>query len=295
MEIAQDNYDLIEEEGTEKEHANYDLYTAKQELAAAEARLEDARAGAGFAEIRAAEFNMSAAAAQRDAAEAQLAQILAGASKEAIAEAEAQVGQSEAALELAQYSLDGSTLKAPFRGIVTDINMTEGETPPTTADPLLLVDNSRFHITVAVDELDVSQLQVGQKVQIAVDALPDVNVTGTVDTISPVATEASGVIAYNVDIELDVTGAPLRADMSANATIVVEELEDVLRMPAWAVQIDRETGETYALRRRGEEIERVAVVLGVRENGVVQVVSGLSAGDEVVRLSEGATFRFERP
>ena len=294
-EIAQDSYDLIGEEGTKKEQANYDLYTAKQELAAAQARLEDLLTGPSSAELRGAESGVAAAAAQRDAAQAQLDQLLAGPSEEDIAEAEAQVRQAEVALELAEYSLDRATMRAPFRGIVAEVNMTPGEMPPTREAPVLLVDNSAYHLTVAVDELDVSQLREGQKAEISVEALPDADVSGTVTTIDPIAHEETGVVAYDVDIEVDEAEAPLRADLSANATIVVEELEEVLRFPSWAVQIDRETGETFVLRRRGEEIERVAVELGVRQNGVVQAVSGLSDGDEVVRLNEDATLSFEAP
>ena len=158
---------------------------------------------------------------------------------------------------------------------------------------MVLVDNTAFHITVGVDELDVSQLERGQEVEITVEALPDAEVGGTVGTISPVASQETGVVAYDVVIDLAPTEAPLRADMSANATIVIEELSDVLQIPNWAVRIDRATGDTYVQRRANGEIGRVDVELGVRHDGVVQVISGLSEGDEVVRLEAGASFGFE--
>ena len=292
-EIAQDSFDLIKEEGTEKEHANYDLYTAKQELAAAQAQIEDVLSGPDGAELRAAQSNVAAAAAQRDAAQAQLDQLLAGPSKEEIAEAEAQVSQAEVAVRIAEHALERATLRAPIAGIVTEINVTPGETPPTREAPMVLVDNTAFHITVGVDELDVSQLERGQEVEITVEALPDAEVGGTVGTISPVASQETGVVAYDVVIDLAPTEAPLRADMSANATIVIEELSDVLQIPNWAVRIDRATGDTYVQRRANGEIGRVDVELGVRHDGVVQVISGLSEGDEVVRLEAGASFGFE--
>lgn len=292
VEIAQDTYDLIEEEGTEKEQANYDLFVAKQELAAAEARLEDVRAGASRDELRAAAANAAAARARQDAAQAQLDQLLVGAKEADISEAEARVRQARVSLELARHNLENGTMRAPFDGIVTQINMTAGETPPTREQPLVLLDNSRFHITVSVDELDVSQLEKGQEVEIGIEALPGADVTGTVESISPMATPGAGVVAYDVVINLDPTEAPLRADMTANVTIIVEELEDVLQIPSWAVRLDRETGETYVHRRRGEEIERVDVTLGARYEGVVQVVDGLSAGDEIVRLGDSSSLSF---
>jgi HlyD family secretion protein len=293
--MAQQAYDRVEDEGTEKEQANYDLYTAKQELVAAEARLEDVLAGASQDELRAAAANASAAAAQRDAAQAQLDKLLAGATEAEIREAEAQVRQAQAALELAKHAVQRATLRAPFAGVVTEINMTPGEMPPTREQPLVLLDNSAFHITVAVDELDVSQLRAGQSVDVGVEALPEASVAGTVESISPVSAPQSAVVAYDVMIELEPTTVPLRADMTANVTIVVEELSDVLKIPSWVVRVDRDTGETYVHRRTGDEIERVAVELGVRHEGVAQVLSGLSAGDEIVRLEDSGAFGLSSP
>ncbi|MGD2104951.1 MAG: efflux RND transporter periplasmic adaptor subunit [Anaerolineae bacterium] len=301
VEIAQDTYDLTDEdEETRKEHANYDLYVAKQELAAAEARLEDVLAGPGSDEIRAARANVEAALAQRDAAQAQLEQLLAGPTEEDIAEAEAQVAQARVGLELAEYALSGATLTAPFAGVVTELNLTVGEMPPAREAPVVLLDNSTFHITVSVDELDVPLLEEGQSVEIGIEALPEVDVTGTVESISPVADpdgEAlqSAVVGYDVVMTLDPTEAPLRADMTANATIIVEELSDVLTIPTWVVRIDRDTGGTYVQRRAGDQFERVDVELGARHEGAVQVINGLSAGDEVVRLEESTSFGFGPP
>ncbi len=296
-EIAQDTYDLIEEEGTEKEYANYDLYTAKQALAAAEARLEDVLAGTSVDELRAAEANISSAAAQRDAAQAQVEQLVAGATEEDIAEAQAQVEQARVALQVAEHTLKKATLRAPFDGIITEVNITPGELPPTQKQPLVLLDDSAFHINTAVDELDVSRLREGQDVEVDIEALPEAGVTGSVKNISPVAaleSEAlqSAVVAYDVVIDLDPTAAPLRADMTANATVIVEELSDVLQIPTWIVRVDRDTGKTYVHRRTGDDFERVNVELGVRYEGVAQVISGLSAGDEIVRLEDDGAFGF---
>jgi HlyD family secretion protein len=291
-EIAQDSYDLIDDDGTEKEQANYDLYTAKQELAAAEARLQDTLAGPSGAELRATEANAAAALAQRDAAQAQLDKLLAGATEEEIAEAEAQVEQARAGLKLAEHALERATLRAPFEGFVTEINVTAGEVPPTRQQPFVLVDNTSFHMTVTVDELDISGIDEGQSVETTIEALPSVTVPGTVHSIAPVSTVDTGVIAYQVVIDLDPGDAPLRADMTANARIIVDELDDVLTIPSWVVRVDRDTGETFVHRRSDEEIERVEVELGVRHEGRSQVVSGLSAGDEIVRLDDDSSFGF---
>lgn len=294
-EIAQDTYDLIEEEGTEKEQANYDLFTAKEELAAAEARLEDLLAGPDQDELRAAQANVAAAAAQRDASQARLDQLLAGPTEQDVAEAEAQVEQALVALELAQLSVQNASLHAPFSGTVAEINLTPGELSPTQQRPVVLVDNSALHMTISVDELDISRLEEGQTAEVTVEALPDTTVSGTIRSISPIATTESGVVTYDVWIDLASTDAPLRTDMTANATIVVEQLTDVLNMPTWVVRVDRDTGQPFVERRIGDELERVDIELGARYEGVVQVLSGLSEGDEVVRREETDTFDFGPP
>ncbi|RLC85913.1 MAG: hypothetical protein DRI79_10740, partial [Chloroflexi bacterium] len=91
------------------------------------------------------------------------------------------------------------------------------------------------------------------------------------------------------------TDAPIRADMTANATIVVDELTDVLMIPTWVVHVDRDTGQTYVHRQAGDGIERVDVELGVRYEGRAQVLSGLSEGDVVILAPESGNFTLRHP
>jgi HlyD family secretion protein len=147
-------------------------------------------------------------------------------------------------------------------------------------------------MTLGVDEIDVGRLEQGQEVEVSVEALPGAALTGRVRSIAPVATLQSGIVTYDVVIDLAPTDAPIRADMTANATVVVEELADVLQIPTWVVRVDQDTGQTYVHRRLGDEIERVDVQLGARYEGVAQVIGGLSPGDKIVRLEDSAAFDF---
>lgn len=278
--------------GAPEEQARFNLQAADKGLAAAQARLDEALAGAGSDQIRAARSNVWAAAARRDAAQAQLDLLLAGATDEQIADAEAQVAQARAALEQAELSLERATLRAPFDGVVFQVNVTAGEMASAGQPAITLLDSSRFHIVVSVDEIDVGRLRQGQVAQVTLDALPDAAITGTVEHIAPVATFEGGVVYYEVTIGLAPTDVPIRADMTANATIVVEELTDVLTIPTWVVRVDRTTGQTYVHRRVGDGFERVDVELGVRYEGLVQVLGGLSEGDEVIWIPETTPFNF---
>jgi HlyD family secretion protein len=275
--------------GTYEEQARFGLEAADKELAAAQARLDELLVG-DTEQLRAAQANVWGAAAQRDVAQAELDKLLAGATDEQIAAAEAQVEQARIALEQAKLSLSQATLHAPFDGVVAAVNVEAGEMAPTGQPAITLVDTSGFHIIVRVDEIDVGKLAEGQTAEVTVDALPGVVLTGTVERIAPAATIEGGVVYYEVIIALALTDASVRADMTANATIVVEELADVLTIPTWVVRVDRTTGQTYVHRQVGSDVERVDVELGKRHEGIAQVLDGLSEGDVVVLVDDRPSF-----
>ena len=311
--VAQDTYDMVltcvkfrlpngeKQEicpalGAPEEQARYNLQAADKALAAAQARFDELAAGTNADQVRAAQANVAGAAAQRDAAQAQLDLLRAGATDAQVADAEAQVAQARAGLEQAQLALERATLRAPFNGIVAEANVTAGEMAPIGLPAVVLLDVSRFHVAARVDEIEVGRLVEGQAVQVTLDGLPQAVLTGTVERIAPVATPESGVVYYDVTIGLASTSdvptrdVPVRADMTANATIIVEELADVLTIPTWVVRVDRSTGQAYVDRRIGDRVEQVNVQLGVRYEGVAQVLDGLAEGDEVVLVPASTPF-----
>ena len=277
--------------GAPEEQARYNLEATDKALAAAQARLDELLAGADADELRASRSNVLAAAAQRDAAQAQLDLLVAGATDEQIVDAEAQVAQAQAALDEVQLALERATLRAPFDGVVAGVNVTAGEIASTGLPPITVLDTSRFRVIASLDEIDVGLLAEGLAAEVALDALPDVVLAGTVERIAPVATPEGGVVYYDVTIGLAPTEAPIRADMTANVTIRVDELSDVLTLPTWVVRVDGTTGQTYVHRPAGDDFERVEVELGVRYEGRAQVLSGLSEGDQVVWV-ESTPFDF---
>ncbi|NIO39350.1 MAG: HlyD family efflux transporter periplasmic adaptor subunit, partial [Burkholderiales bacterium] len=131
---------------------------------------------------------------------------------------------------------------------------------------ILVVNEAGFHIDVNVDEIDIDQIAPGQHVDITLDALPDQDVKGTIAGISPISTDTSGVTTYLVTINIaSQDQINLRPGMSANASIVVNEIEDVLLVPNWAIRLDRETGESFVNSKRPDgTIEEVVVETGLR-------------------------------
>jgi HlyD family secretion protein len=291
QEVTQDSHDeVVHGEGAddeEKKQAAYDLFAAREALDAAQAQLDDLRAGPDSDVVRASEATVEAATARLDALQAQLDLLLAGATEEQIADVEAQVAQARAALELARLSLDRSSLYAPFDGVVATVNVEVNEPFSAGMPAIAVLDTSEFHINVNVDEIEVVQLIEGQAAEVTLEAFPDVVIDGVVDRIAPVATFEEGVIYYDVTIGLAPSEVPVRSDLTANATIVVEEITDALIIPTWVVRVDRLTGQTYVHRSaEGGEMERVDVALGVRYQGVAEVLDGLSEGDVVLWVEQ---------
>jgi HlyD family secretion protein len=273
--------------GAPEEQARFSLEAAEKALAAAQARYDELLAGADANQIRAAEAGVLAAAARRDGARAQLDLLLAGATEGQTAAVKAQVEQARTALKQAELALELATLRAPFDGVAAAVNVKAHEMAPTGLPAITVLDTSRFHITVSVDEIDVGRLAVGQAAQITVEAYPDVILDGTVESIAPAATFEGGIVYYDVTISLDAADVPIRADMTANATVVVQRLADVLLIPTWVVRVDRVTGQTYVDKKVGGRTERVDVTLGVRYEGFAEVREGLSAGDVAVWVPTG--------
>jgi RND family efflux transporter MFP subunit len=274
--------------GVPEEQARYRLQAANEGLEAARARLKETRAGANANQLSAAQSNVAAAVARRDAAQAQLDLLLEGATEDQIEAAETSVEQAQASLRQAELALEQTGLEAPFDGIVAAVNVSTGQQVAAGIPVLSLVKPEPFHVVVGVDELDVRQLARGQRARLSFDALRETVVTGTVGRIAEAAGLDEGVVTYDVRIDPGSSDAPIRADMTASASIVVEEISDALKIPTWAVHIDSETGQYYVRRRSAEGIERVDITLGARNEGIAQVLEGLSAGDEIVRVPEAS-------
>ncbi len=244
------------------------------------AQYNEAIKGPSQAELAAAWRNVESAKAKLDS-------LKSGPTAAELTSAEVAVEQAQINLDTARRNLERAVLKAPFDGIVAAMNLVVGEEAVSPA--ITLIDPSRFRITVNVDEMDVGQLTPGMPVDVTVDALPDVQLTGTVERIGVAASSTGGAVYYPVVITLDSTDAPLRADMSANVSIRVQELTDQLLIPTWAILTDPVTSRPYVIRRTVSGEERVNIQVGTRYGGYAQVLSGLSEGDVLIVPNAGST------
>jgi HlyD family secretion protein len=217
--------------------------------------------------------------AQVAQARAVLSQTMAGPTTLQLLQADLDVAQAQTAVERARLRLGQAELVAPFSGVVGSVGAKAGEPAGAGAAAIVLLDISRFHLDVSVDEVDVAQLAVGQPVSVTVDALPGVVLGGRIERLAPSATAAGGLVNYTVRLGLDDTASALRAGMSATAQIVVAEAYDVVLVPNWAIRRDRRTGQAYASLKTGETLSEVPITTGLRGEQYTEVLAGVAPGD----------------
>ena len=155
---------------------------------------------------------------------------------------EAQLSLSDAKLSLDNLydNLDDYRIKAPISGEVIQKNVKAGEKLDTNSTSVMAIiaDLSTLTFDISIDELDISSISVGQEVDITADAIKDKTFTGTVSKISIVGESNQGVTSYPVTVTIDngeETG--LIPGMNVSASIKVESVEDVLRVPVSAVRM----------------------------------------------------------
>jgi HlyD family secretion protein len=269
---------------------------AQASLAAANARLDVARANHDLLMKGPSEDQIEAAEANLAQAEANLEALRDGPSNAQVVAAETAVEQARISLQRAMNDLVEATLLAPFSGVVTAVNVNEGE----VANGILIemVDPDSLEVVLDVDEVDIGKVSLGQPAVITLESWPDTEITGQVASIAPEAmSNASSLVVYQVFLSLDQTELPVLVGMTANADLLAAEDEEVLLVPNAAINADRSTG-TYSVNlvttdSNGEQqTKEVEVTIGLRDGRYTQITNGLEEGDQILVGDDLPVFRF---
>jgi len=221
------------------------------------------------------------AASQLAQVKAQLDKLQRSPTAEEVAIAEAQVEQAQAGLEAARLRVADGILLAPFAGTVVSVGPQVGE-PLSAATPVVvLADLEHYYIDASIDETDVGRLQVGQDVVITLDASPDTALAGRVTRIDLLGSVLQGVVTYGVEIGVTSDQGTLRPNMTATVDIVVARKENALVVPNRAVR--RGTAGRYQVEVvQGGQTETRPVTIGLSNETVTEIVTGVSEGEAVV-------------
>lgn len=148
-------------------------------------------------------------------------------------------------LEEAKQQRENLIIVAPCDGTVATLDAEEGD--EITSGTLIgsILQGEDMNLTIAVDELDVVQVEIGQPVSITIDALSSLELTGEVYKIAPVGNNSGGVTTYDVELTFDAAGTGVRSGMNATGEIEVASADDVLYVPVEALMTIK--NQTYVM------------------------------------------------
>lgn len=254
----------------------FELASVRKEVKVAEVRLENAKKDI---ERKKALFEKGLISdkeyenAQQDLQETQSVYDLAKQSLDLMEKGKARVGGT---------ALD-AIIRSPVSGTILsrEANIGDPVVPLTSYQPgtelmkIASLQNLLFKGTV--DEIDVGRLEEGMKAKITVGAIPDEEIYGIIDIIAPKARNKEGATVFDIEIIVTNKGKkPLRVGYSATADIIIDERNDVLVIPEGAVKFEDE--KTYVYLANGEQRD---IEIGLSDGLNIEVVSGLSEGDEI--------------
>lgn len=212
----------------------------------------------------------------------------AAAQKSACAVAQAQINSAAAQLSMQQSQLERFELRAPFAGIVAEINGELGEyvtpSPPGVATPpaVDLIDTTCLYATAPIDEVDAAALRLGMPVKITLDAFRGREFAGKLTRIAPYVLDLEKQ-ARTVDVDVRFDAVPADVDLligySADVTIVLKSLPRVLRIPTEALFA---TNRVWVLDA-GNKLRKRELQLGIGNFTFTEVRGGLREGERIVR------------
>ncbi len=208
-----------------------------------------------------------------------------------VTQSEAQVEQDRANLKQLQEQLSYTTINSPIDGIVLLRNVEIGDAVSSilvlgSSATLLMTlgDTSEVYVKGKVDESDIGKVYLSQAARIRVESFKDKTFNGKVTKISPMGVEKDNVTTFEVRVSITNPGGELKAAMTANAEIILEEHPQVLQIPEGALLYDKDKKASVEIPDpKGKEGKRkVAVNIGISNGAKTEILSGLKEGDQVV-------------
>jgi len=227
-----------------------------------------------------------AALTRRDSSKAQI-----GVDTARLKQARAQVQQAEASLKQLEEQLGYTTIVAPMDGVILSRDVEIGDAVSSilvlgsTATLVMTEgDVNEVYVDGKVDEADIAHVYMGQPARIKVESFRDRIFNGKVTKISPMGVEKDNVTTFEVRVSINNPGGELKALMTANAEILLDEHKGVLTVPENAVMYDSQKNASVQVpdKKQKDGTRKVAVTVGLSNGSVTEITGGLKEGDQVV-------------
>jgi macrolide-specific efflux system membrane fusion protein len=226
-----------------------------------------------------------------------------------IASLQAKVDQAKLSVQQAKDAVSATVLKSPGAGTVTAVNGTVGQrvggsssgssgtgstsgtgssaSSSSSSGFIVVTDLANLVAKASVAEIDVSKIKAGQDATVTINALPDSPVQAKVAAIDLTPTASNNIVQFGVSLSLVQPPAGLRPGQSSSISIIVARADNALAVPSAAVRTIGGQNAVTVLTNGQQETRQVEV--GVRSEALVQIVSGLNDGDQVVLSTAGQT------
>jgi len=233
-----------------------------------------------------AEKNYEMALNKQNVSKAQL-QVL----QAKIGQAQGQVAQDRANLKQLEEELGYTTIESPIDGIVLSRDVEIGDAVSSilvlgSSSTLVMTlgDTSEVYVKGKVDESDIGKVYLGQAARIKVESFKDKTFTGKVTKISPMGVEKDNVTTFEVRVSINNPEGVLKAMMTANAEIILEEHKNVLQIPEGSIIYDKDKKASVEIPdpKAKEGKKKVAVNIGISNGAKTELLQGLKEGDQVV-------------
>jgi len=208
-----------------------------------------------------------------------------------IGQAQAQVAQDHANLKQLEEQLGYTTIMSPIDGIILSRDVEVGDAVSSilvlgsTATLIMTEgDISEVYVKGKVDESDIGKVYMSQPARIKVESFKDKTFNGKVTKISPMGVEKDNVTTFEVRVSINNPGGELKAAMTANAEIILEEHKGLLQIPEGAILYDKDKKASVEVPDpKGKEGKRkVAVNIGISNGAKTELLGGMKEGDQVV-------------
>ncbi|HTC74940.1 MAG TPA: efflux RND transporter periplasmic adaptor subunit [Edaphobacter sp.] len=206
-------------------------------------------------------------------------------------QAQAQVAQNQASLKQLEEQLSYTTVTSPMDGTILSRDVEIGDAVSSilvlgsTATLVMTIgDTTQVYVQGKVDESDIGKVYLGQAARIKVESFKDKTFLGKVTKIAPLGVEKDNVTTFEVRVSIDNPGGELKANMTANAEILLEEHKNVLTVPEQAVLYDKDRNASVEVpdpkAKNGRR--KVDIKAGISNGTKTEVIAGLKPGDTVI-------------
>ena len=211
--------------------------------------------------------------------------------KARIAQSQGQLSQDRANLKQLEEQLSYTDIQSPIDGVVLSRNVEMGDAVSSilvlgssATLVMTLGDISQVYVKGKVDESDIGKVYLGQPARIKVESFKDKTFNGVVTKISPMGVEKDNVTTFEVRVSINNPGGELKAEMTANAEIILEEHKNVLQIPEGSIIYDKDKKASVEVPdpRAKDGKKKIAVNIGISNGAKTELLSGLKEGDEVV-------------